>query len=166
MNDTKQFVPLNDKLDTTKEVNSSQQSLVENLNITKLQLELKLHEANIKSVEDIITVRERLQVESQTLAEEQAMSTAERALLDSLENDYKTLLASMNEIIKHQEQVTNEANEKLSLATAKMENYNALQEKKCNECLARDKKKCDKCYFKLYAEKYNKDFEKFKKKLI
>jgi len=132
--------------------------------IAENNLKIKLAELNINSINEIQTMRDTLLTERQALSIERAKATSELSLLNELKSNYTILLTTINDVIKHQEQVTNGANDKLSQANTKMDNYTILQEKKYNECLRRDKSKCEKCNHKIFSELHKKDFEKWSKK--
>lgn len=135
--------------------------------MTENTLKIKMAELNIKALEDIQTMRDTLQNERQALLEDRVKVTTQQEVLNSLKNDLNALLTTLNTTIAHQEAVTKEANEKLSLANSKLDNYDKLQEKKCAECLRRDKNKCAKCGYKIFCDtKKSNDYKKWMKKNI
>lgn len=136
-----------------------------NVEIAELQLKQKLTEQNIKSIEDIKTIRETLQKDQQILSEERIKVTTQQDIIDGLKNDYNALLNTLNTTIAHQEAVTKEANDKLALANTKLDNYEKLIERKCTDCLRRDKNKCTKCSYKIFCDtKKINDYKKWAKK--
>lgn len=135
--------------------------------IAENNLKIKMAELNIKALEDIQTIREDLQNERQVVLEDRVKITTQQEVLNSLKTDLSALLTTLNTTIAHQEAVTKEANDKLALANSKLDNYDKLQEKKCAECLRRDKNKCAKCGYKIFCDtKKSNDYKKWMKKNI
>jgi DNA-binding helix-hairpin-helix protein with protein kinase domain len=132
--------------------------------IANNNLQIKLSEANIASLEEFVKLRDTYNAQNLELQKEIASTTAKKHILDELLEKTDDLFALLQDTIKHQELVTKEANGKIELAESKLAHYTELQEKKCTDCLRRDKNKCDKCSFKIYSGRYQKDYDKWLKK--